>query len=89
MPRVSFTANLNRHVDCPTSEVAGETVREALDGLFAQHPQLKGYVCDEHGRLRKHMVVFIDGQPVKDRETLGDSITEASEIYVMQALSGG
>lgn len=89
MPRVVFTPNLKRHVTCPDTVVAAATVREALDAVFAEHAQLRGYVLDELQRLRKHMVVFVDGQAIKDRDALTDSVGEASEVYVMQALSGG
>jgi molybdopterin synthase sulfur carrier subunit len=89
MPRVSFTANLQRHVHAPSCNVAGRTVREALEAVFQAHPLLRGYVVDEHGALRKHMIIFVAGQQIEDRETLSDAVPESAEIYVMQALSGG
>lgn len=89
MPRVSFTRNLERHVPCPPREVAGATVREALDAVFAENPALRGYVLDEHGAVRRHVAVFVDGAHVKDRRSLSDPVGPASEVYVMQALSGG
>lgn len=89
MPRVTFTRNLQRHVACPPCAVAGGTVRESLEGAFARYPGLRGYVLDEHGALRFHMAVFVDGVPVSDRRTLGDAVSGSAEICVMQALSGG
>ena len=89
MPRVVFTPNLQRHVACPAVDVAGATVREALERVFVDNPRLRGYVVDEHGALRRHMAVFVDGQQLADRATLGDPVGPRSEIYVMQALSGG
>ncbi len=89
MPRVVFTPNLQRHVACPAVDVAGATVREALERVFVDNPRLRGYVVDEHGALRKHMAVFVDGQQLVDRAALSDAVTAGSEIYVMQALSGG
>jgi hypothetical protein len=89
MAEVTFTPNLKRHVDCPTVEVAGATVAEVLATVFADNPRLRGYVVDEHGALRKHMVVFIDGQQIVDRDRLADPVGPRSELYVMQALSGG
>lgn len=89
MPRVSFTPNLQRHVDCPPTTVDGATVREALAGVFAGRPRLEGYLLDDEGRLRRHMVVFVDGNPVRDRDGLTDPVGETSEVLVMQALSGG
>jgi molybdopterin converting factor small subunit len=89
MPRVVFTSNLQRHVNCPETQVAAGTVRTALAQVFAAQPQARGYVLDEQGHLRKHVVVFVDGQRVRDRETLGDPVHDSSEVYVMQALTGG
>lgn len=89
MPRVSFTSNLQRHVPCPPCEVGGGTVREALAAAFQVYPRLRGYVLDEHGALRFHMAVFVDGEPISDRKTLSNPVSTASEIFVMQALSGG
>ena len=89
MARVVFTKNLQRHVPCPPTSAPGETVREVLDRVFSENPRLRGYVVDERGTLRKHMSIFVDGSLIFDRTTLGDGVGPESEIYVMQALSGG
>ncbi len=89
MARVVFTPNLQRHVTCPPADVPAGTVREILDAVFAANPRARGYVLDEHGGLRKHMVVFIDAAQVRDRTHLSDAVAADGEVYVMQALSGG
>lgn len=89
MPSVHFTANLQRHVACPPRQVEGTTVRACLDAVFADNPRARGYVLDEHGAVRHHMNVFVDGEQVADRVGLTDAVGPDSEIYVMQALSGG
>lgn len=89
MPRVVFTAQLQRHVPSPTCEVGGETVRAALDAVFIEHSVLRGYVLDDQGHLRKHVAIFVDGARVQDRESLTDAVRPGSEIYVLQALTGG
>jgi len=89
MPNVSFTSNLNRHLECPDLAVAGETVSEALEAVFESNPRLRSYIVDEQGRLRQHVVVFVAGQSIQDRERLSDMVTDDQDIFVMQALSGG
>jgi len=89
MAHVVFTPALQRHVPCPPAEVAGGTVREVLDRVFGENPRARTYVLDEQGSLRKHMAVFIDGEAVRDRDGLSDGVGTDSQIYVMQALSGG
>jgi molybdopterin synthase sulfur carrier subunit len=89
MARVVFTRNLQRHVACPEAQAEGATVREVLERVFDANPPLRSYVLDEHGKLRKHMTIYINGETIGDRIGLTDLVTDESEIYVMQALSGG
>jgi sulfur-carrier protein len=89
MPRVTFTANLRRLVDCPPAEVPGSTVGEAFEAVFARSPALRSYIVDDQGALRRHVVVFVGGEPVRDRIHLTDAVAPGAEIAVMQALSGG
>ncbi len=89
MVTVKFTQNLQRHVACEDREVAGATVREALEAYFEGHDKARGYVVDDQGALRHHMMIFVDGRPIADRKGLSDAIGADSEIYVLQALSGG
>lgn len=89
MPRVVFTSNLQRHVACPEREVTGATVAQALAVVFADTPQVREYVLDEQGHVRKHVHIYVDGQRIADRERLTDAVAPGSEIFVLQALSGG
>lgn len=89
MALVSFTPHLLRHVEAQPGEFAGDTVRAVLDAVFAEHPGMRSYVVDEQGALRKHVNIFVDGTPIKDREKLADPVGVGDEIYIMQALSGG
>lgn len=89
MTKVIFTCNIQRHVACPEAEAAGRTVREVLENVFASNPQARGYVLDDQSALRQHMIVFVDGQIIRDRAGLTDAVAETGTIYVFQALSGG
>ncbi len=89
MPRIAFTPHLQRFLDVPPATVTGATVREALDDVFATNPRLRGYVLDEHGRVRQHVTVYVGDAPLADRETLADAVAPDTEIFVLQALSGG
>jgi sulfur-carrier protein len=89
MPRVLFTANIQRHLPCPPTEVDGRTVREVLEGVFAQNPLARGYVLDDQGALRHHMQIFVSGAQVRDRTALSDEVPADAEVYILQALSGG
>ena len=89
MATVSFTPNIQRHVSCPPSIVEGETVRQVLDAVFQGNPRARGYVLDDQGAVRPHMVVFLNGRQIQDRQNLSDTVRPDAEVFVAQALSGG
>ena len=67
-------------------ESDGATLNEMLVDLDAQFPGIRFRVVDEQGRLRQHMKIFVNQENVRDLTT---SITDADEVTIMQALSGG
>jgi len=97
MPRVVLASALSRWL--PESagkssqdvavEVPGRRLDEVLAGVFSRFPNLRGYVLDEHGAVRHHVAVFVDGTAIADKRHPTQALDERSEIYVMQALSGG
>lgn len=89
MPRVTFTANLQRHLDCPSLDVGGAQVADVLAAVFAEKPLLRSYIVDDQGRLRHHVNVFVNSQMIADRSGLSDAVRPEDEVFVFQALSGG
>jgi sulfur-carrier protein len=89
MAHLFFAASIQRHIAVPECDVAAGSVNEALAAVFADEPRLRGYILDDQGSLRRHLAVFVDGRPVRDRRRLSDPVDEMSRIYVVQALSGG
>lgn len=90
MPVVKFTKALRRFF--PTladTNATGASLADVLGEIDTMYPGLKSYLLDEQGKLRKHVNIFIDGNMVNDRDTLSDAFTTNSEIYIIQALSGG
>ena len=89
MARVSFTPNLQRHLPCPPTEAQGESLRAVLDAVFVENPPLRSYLLDDQGRLRKHVIIFLNNAPARDRIHLSDPVRADDEVFVFQALSGG
>ena len=84
-----FAKAFRRHVDCPDAEFDGATVGAVLDAYFLEHPQVRGYVLDEAGAVRKHVAVFVDDDLISDRTKLSDAVTDGGRVHMFQALSGG
>lgn len=89
MPKIVFTRNLARHIDCPDLYETGNSVKELLDNAFQQNKKLRDYILDDQDRLRQHMLILVDGVAINDRAKLSDKVNAQSEVYVLQALSGG
>ncbi len=69
--------------------VEATTVAEVVRALEALAPGFAFYVCDEAGRLRQHVVVYVGDERIKDRGTLSDPVGPAARVLIVQALSGG
>ena len=89
MAHLFFAASIQRHIAMPARDVVARSVDEALAVAFADEPRLRGYILDDQGGLRRHLSVFVDGMPLRDRRHLSDPVDQNSRIYVVQALSGG
>ncbi len=90
MPTIKFTYALKRFFpklkDTPAT---GNTLTDVFKEIETNYPGLRSYVLDEKGSLRRHVNIFIDGKMINDRNKLSDTFSSSSEIYIMQALSGG
>ena len=89
MPTIHLTSHLRRVAPTGPTRVEAATLGAALDAYFAAAPKARSYILDDQGRLRRHVAVFIDGELLVDKKDLGRRVAPTSEIYVMQALSGG
>lgn len=87
---------LARHLTVLFPQLAGQalqveaaTVADVVQALEAKAPGFAFYVCDERGRLRMHVNIFVGQDRVGDRQRLTDAVTADSHVLIMQALSGG
>lgn len=89
MATLHFTQQLARFTALPQVETGAARLRAGLEAAFDANPRLRGYVLDDQGRLRENVVVFVDGRRCTDRAALDDPLQPDSQVYVLQALSGG
>jgi len=61
------------------------TVTELLQQLAQDHSGLEGWILDERGELRRHINVFVNGEPAEP-----DTVIDGNDrIEILPAISGG
>ena len=66
-------------------ELPGGSIGAVLRELERRYPRLEGWILDEHGRVRRHVNVFVDGE----RGTEDTPIAAGAVIHVLPSISGG
>jgi molybdopterin converting factor small subunit len=69
--------------------VEASSVRALLEALEHVHPDLYKSVCDETGRVRPHVNLFINTDHMRDREGLDTPLRQGDVVYILPAVSGG
>jgi molybdopterin synthase sulfur carrier subunit len=63
----------------------GATVGEVLRAMERDWPRTVGWVLDEHGRVRPHVNVFVNGERVREDAAVGPG----DRLHVLPSISGG
>ena len=69
--------------------LSAPSVRVALEILERSHPELYKSVCDETGRVRRHVNLFVNNSHVRDRDQLETPLAPGDLLTIMPAVSGG
>jgi len=69
--------------------LAAPTVRAALEQIERSHPDLYRSVCDETGRVRRHVALFVNRLHVRDRDGLETALAPGDVLTILPAVSGG
>jgi molybdopterin converting factor small subunit len=66
-------------------ELPGGSVGEVLLELERRFPKVVGWILDEHGHVRPHVNVFVNGEKVREDAPVADR----DRIHVLPSISGG
>lgn len=70
-------------------ETQGKTIAEIIDGLEKSFPGIKGRLCDEAGKVRRFVNVYVNDEDIRFLEKEGTKVKEGDEISIIPAIAGG
>ena len=69
--------------------VSARTVRAALEDLERSQSALYRNLCDETGKVRRHLNVFVNTDNVRDLDGIDTTLTAGDVVTILPAVSGG
>ena len=69
--------------------ISAGTVRAALEDLERNHFALYRNVCDETGKLRQHLNIFVNADNVRDLAGGDTALRPGDVLTILPAVSGG
>ncbi len=70
-------------------EVAGATLREALDDLFSQFPAVREQIVDGAGEINRFVNVYVQNEDVRLGQGLDTPVPDGGTVIVLPAMAGG
>ena len=65
------------------------TVRALVEDLEHNFPGIKERICDEHGKIRRFVNVYVNGDDIRFLQNLETSLKEGDDISIVPAIAGG
>jgi len=69
--------------------MAASTVAGALELIERSHPALYRGVCDETGKVRQHINLFVNKGLIRGPQGLQTALAPGDTLTIMPAVSGG
>ena len=69
--------------------VSGATVASVVENLEQHHPGIKERICDEEGKVRRFVNIFVNGDDIRFLSNLETAVKEGDEVSIVPAIAGG
>lgn len=68
---------------------SGATVAAVVQDVEGRHPGLKERICDDAGKVRRFVNVYVNGEDIRFLSSLDTPVKEGDEISIVPAIAGG
>lgn len=70
-------------------DAQGDTVKALVDNLDHQFPGIKERICDETGKVRRFVNVYVNGDDIRFLQNLETTVSSGDNISIVPAIAGG
>lgn len=67
----------------------GVTIAAIVQDLESRHPGLKERICDDAGKVRRFVNVYVNGDDIRFINNLDTPLKDGDEISIVPAIAGG
>jgi molybdopterin synthase sulfur carrier subunit len=68
---------------------SGATVAAIVQDVESRHPGLKERICDDAGKVRRFVNVYVNGEDIRFLGSLDTPVKEGDEVSIVPAIAGG
>ena len=70
-------------------DAQGDTIKALVDNLEHQFPGIKERICDETGKVRRFVNVYVNGDDIRFLQNLETTVSSGDNISIVPAIAGG
>jgi len=69
--------------------LSGSNIREMIDGLERNFPGIKERICDEKGKIRRFINIYVNEEDIRFLKQDQTSLKDGDEVSIIPAIAGG
>lgn len=69
--------------------IEGNTIQEIVDNMEANHRGIKERICDENGKIRRFLNVYINDEDIRFLQNQNTAVKDGDTISIVPAIAGG
>jgi len=70
-------------------QVNGGTIEQVLAALEQSAPGIKERICDESGKVRRFVNIFVGDEDIRFLDNLQSVVKDGDEVSIVPAIAGG
>jgi molybdopterin synthase sulfur carrier subunit len=71
------------------ASIKANSIEQAIDELENQFPGIKPRICDDSGKIRNFVNVYLNGEDIRFLNGIDTNISDGDEISLVPAVAGG